>query len=77
MARDGDAGGVLDARMRVRGVEGLRVIDASAIPTIISGNTNAAVMVVADKAVEFVTGGKRRRPAGIAPRSPSANRRIA
>jgi choline dehydrogenase len=77
MARDGDAGGVLDAEMRVRGVQGLRAIDASAIPTIISGNTNAAVLVVADKAVEFITGGKRRQPAGIAPRSPSTNRQIA
>lgn len=77
MARDGDAGGVLGADMRVRGVRGLRVIDASAIPTIISGNTNAAVLVVADKAVEFITGGKRRQPAGLAPRSNPTNRQIA
>jgi len=65
MARDGDALGVLGADMRVRGVAGLRVIDASAMPTIISGNTNAAVLVVADKAVEFITGGQRRPPANL------------
>ena len=77
MAHDGDAGGVLGADMRVRGVAGLRVIDASAIPTIISGNTNAAVLVVADKAVEFITGGTRRQPAGIAPRREPAHRQPA
>lgn len=70
MSRRDDAGGVLDNNMRVRGVEGLRVIDASAIPTIISGNTNAAVLVVADKAVEFMTGGTRRKPAGVSSFSP-------
>lgn len=40
---------VLDARMRVRGVAGLRVIDASAMPTIISGNTNSPVIMMAEK----------------------------
>lgn len=77
MARDGDADGVLGADMRVRGITGLRVIDASAIPTIVSGNTNAAVLVVADKAVEFITGGKRRQNAGIAPRREPAHRQPA
>jgi choline dehydrogenase-like flavoprotein len=40
---------VLDARMRVRGVAGLRVIDASAMPTITSGNTNSPVIMMAEK----------------------------
>jgi choline dehydrogenase len=66
MARHGDAGGVLSSDLKVRGVERLRVVDASAIPTIISGNTNAAVLVVADKAVEFITGRARRKPAVLA-----------
>jgi choline dehydrogenase len=44
-----DACAVVDARLRVRGVEGLRVIDASVMPTITSGNTNAPVMVIAAK----------------------------
>ncbi len=66
MARDNDPMGVLTAEMRVRGVDGLRVVDASAVPAIVSGNTNAAVLVVADKAVEFLTGGPRRLPARLA-----------
>lgn len=44
-----DAGAVVDERLRVRGLEGLRVIDASVMPTITSGNTNAPVMVIAHK----------------------------
>ena len=47
-------GTVLDARLRVKGVEGLRVIDASAMPTITSGNTNAPVMMIAEKGAEMV-----------------------
>jgi choline dehydrogenase len=44
-----DAAAVVDARLRVRGLEGLRVIDASVMPTITSGNTNAPVMAIAQK----------------------------
>jgi choline dehydrogenase-like flavoprotein len=49
MGPDHDAGAVLDARLRVRGVAGLRVIDASAMPRITSGNTNAPIMMIAEK----------------------------
>lgn len=45
---------VLDASLRVKGVEGLRVIDASAMPFIPSGNTNAPTMALAHKAVDFL-----------------------
>jgi choline dehydrogenase-like flavoprotein len=45
---------VLDERLRVRGVEGLRVIDASAMPRITSGNTNSPTMMIAEKGAEFV-----------------------
>ena len=49
MGPDHDAGAVLDARMRVRGIRGLRVIDASAMPRIVSGNTNSPTIMMAEK----------------------------
>jgi len=44
-----DAGAVVDARLRVRGVEGLRVVDASVMPRIVSTNTNAAAVLIGEK----------------------------
>ncbi|APZ41806.1 GMC family oxidoreductase [Acidihalobacter ferrooxydans] len=49
-----DAGAVVDARLRVHGVAGLRVIDASIMPTITSGNTNAPSMMIAEKGAAII-----------------------
>ena len=53
MGPDGDAGAVVDARLRVRGVAGLRVADTSIMPAIISGNTNAPAMMIGERAAAF------------------------
>ncbi len=56
MGRDSDPEAVLDTKLRVRGTRGLRVVDASLMPTIVSGNTNAAVMAAAGKAADLILG---------------------
>ena len=45
---------VVDAKLRVHGVQGLRVVDASVMPTITSGNTNAPVLMIAERAAEWI-----------------------
>jgi len=54
MGADGDPMAVLDARLRVRGVQGLRVVDAGAMPTITSGNTNSPTLMMAEKAAGWI-----------------------
>jgi choline dehydrogenase len=54
MGRDGDPLAVLDSRMRVRGIAGLRVVDAGAMPTITSGNTNSPTLMMAELAAEWI-----------------------
>jgi choline dehydrogenase len=49
-----DAMAVVDARFRVHGVGGLRVVDCSAMPALVSGNTNAPVVMMAEKAADMV-----------------------
>jgi choline dehydrogenase len=56
MGADGDPMAVLDARLRVRGVAGLRVADMSAVPDITAGNTNACAMMLGDRCADFILG---------------------
>ena len=54
MGRESDPMAVTDQRLRVIGVQGLRVADASVMPTITSGNTNSPTIMIADKAARMI-----------------------
>jgi choline dehydrogenase len=57
-----DAMAVVDPELRVRGIAGLRVVDAAIFPGIVGGNTNAPVVMVAERAADLITG---RKPGGM------------
>jgi choline dehydrogenase len=61
MGADSDRMSVLDERMRVRGIDGLRVIDGSSMPTLVSGNTNAPIVMMAEKASDMIREDARNR----------------
>ncbi|OXC80491.1 GMC family oxidoreductase [Caballeronia sordidicola] len=59
MGTEGDPGAVVDSRLRVMGVEGLRIVDASVMPTITSGNTNSPTLMIAERASEMIRADRR------------------
>jgi choline dehydrogenase-like flavoprotein len=56
MGADEDETAVVDSKLRVKGIKGLRVVDASVFPKVTSGNINAPVIMVAEKAADMIRG---------------------
>jgi choline dehydrogenase len=62
MSPASDAGAVVDSRLRVHGIDALRVVDASIMPTITSGNTNSPTVMIAERGAEMIRADRRSKP---------------
>ena len=59
----GDPAAVVDERLRVHGIDRLRVVDGSIMPTVVSGNTNAAIVLIGEKGADMILEDAERMPA--------------
>jgi choline dehydrogenase len=71
-----DDASVVDPQLRVHGIVGLRVVDASVFPSVVGGNTNAAVVMVAEKASDLMRGRAAPRPIDLPEQEPVTTRRV-